>query len=171
MSAITEIEKRYQVTNLDLSLLLDKCTFQSEKRVVDVYLDTPDAAHYRNGVFIRIRDGKTIDVKFNPEHVQGGQGTDHVSCAEYSFTEPLSENDTDKFQALTKLVGLSQPNGATFQDFIAHNNLQEFLTLDKIRKTYTHENLTVVVDNVADFGTFLEVEIETSEDQIGRAHV
>lgn len=131
--------------------------------MVDVYFDTPEAQHYRNGVFIRIRNDKTLDVKFNPDHVQGSQGTDHVSCAEYSFIEPLSEADAKKLQALDNLVNLSQPDGTTFQDFLAHNNLQDFLTIDKIRKTYTHENLNVVVDEVANFGTFLEVEIEAPE--------
>ena len=61
-----EIELRYEVLDgVKLQPFIQKLTLLHTKRVFDVYLDTPGGDLRRRGIFVRIRDNKKLDIKFN----------------------------------------------------------------------------------------------------------
>lgn len=162
MSDYLEIEKKYQLLNTDIGMLTRKLTYVGERRVVDDYFDTTDGQFYQAGVFIRIRNQSSLDIKFNPGHLGKSNVSEHVSCHEYSFQEPFQETDKLLFKSLEGLIGIRQPSGRSFQSFLDINNLQFFIVIDKIRQTYTNASYTVVVDHIENLGTFLEVEYSGS---------
>jgi len=133
VSAHLEIEKKYHVLEADLGALLAKFDYVSEKQVVDEYFDTADGKFYRDGIFIRIRNQKTLDVKFNPAHLGRRNVTDHVSCSEYSFCEPFHDDDFNTFEELGRLIGTANPAGQTFASFLEPNQLVPLLYLSKFK--------------------------------------
>ena len=56
-----EMEKRFQVFQGDLDSFLKNKRFISSKTVIDEYLDTSDGLFYQEGIFIRVRNGKTLE--------------------------------------------------------------------------------------------------------------
>ncbi|MEN8236106.1 MAG: CYTH domain-containing protein [Pseudomonadota bacterium] len=158
MSAHLEIEKKYQIVETDLGPLLAQFEYVSEKRIIDEYFDTVDGKFYQEGIFIRIRNQKTLDVKFNPDHL-GQRGVhEHVFCAEYSFQEPFANQDFKTFEALGQLIGTQQPFSSSFSSFLKSNQLVILLLIDKIRKTYKQGHFALVIDAIAGLGTILEIE-------------
>ncbi len=166
MSAYIEIEKRYQLLGADISRLTRKLTYIGEKRVVDDYFDTIDGQFYQAGIFIRIRNLSSLDIKFNPDHLGKSNVSEHVSCHEYSFREPFQDSDGALFKSLEGLIGIPQPLENSFQSFMDTNNLHSFLVIDKIRQTYTNESYTIVIDHVKNLGVFMEVEYSGSQDEV-----
>lgn len=166
MSAYIEIEKRYQLLGTDISGLTRKLTYIGEKRVVDDYFDTIDGQFYQAGIFIRIRNLSSLDIKFNPDHLGKSNVSEHVSCHEYSFRKPFQDSDGVLFKSLEGLIGIRQPLENSFQSFMDTNNLHSFLVIDKIRQTYTNESYTIVIDHVKNLGVFMEVEYSGSQDEV-----
>lgn len=165
MSGYIEIEKKYQLLTTDIGELTRKLTYIAEKRVIDDYFDTPDGQFYQAGVFIRIRNQSSLDIKFNPDHLGNSNVSDHVSCHEYSFQEPFQESDKPLFKSLESLIGIRQPSERSFSSFVDTNNLQPLIVIDKIRQTYTNESYTIVVDHIENLGVFMEVEYSGSPDE------
>jgi adenylate cyclase class IV len=165
MSSYIEIEKKYQLLTTDIGELTRKLTYIDEKRVTDDYFDTPDGQFYQAGIFIRIRNQSSLDIKFNPDHLGKSNVSDHVSCHEYSFQEPFQESDEPLFKSLGSLIGIRQPSGKSFSSFVDTNNLHPLVVIDKIRQTYTNESYTVVVDHIENLGVFMEVEYSASSEE------
>ena len=84
-----EMEKRFQVKQADLNDFLENKKFISSKQVVDEYLDTSDGLFYQDGIFIRLRNGKSLDFKFNPDHLGANNVNEHVTCHEYNVALPF----------------------------------------------------------------------------------
>jgi adenylate cyclase class IV len=159
-----EIEKKYQLLSADIHELAEKLSYAGEKQVVDNYFDTLDGQFYQDGIFIRIRNQSSLDVKFNPDHLGKSNISEYASCHEYSFREPFQESDDLLFKNLGSLTRLCSPAGASFQSFLDANNLYPLLVIDKMRQTYTNELYTVVVDRVKNLGIFMEVEYSGPQD-------
>lgn len=163
MTGYLEIEKKYQVGNESLDCLLKHFEYDGEKRVVDEYFDTADGGWYQQGIFIRIRNGKSLDIKFNPDHLGNSDAIDHVSCHEYSFKEPFGSEEEKHLWTLKDLIGLSVEGVHSFESLIKSNNLQTLLVIDKVRKSYTNDQFTAVIDNIQGLGQFLEIEYSGPE--------
>jgi len=160
-----EIEKKYQLLCTDICELTKKLSYAGEHRVVDDYFDTIDGQFYQDGVFIRIRNQSSLDIKFNPDHLGKSNVSEHVSCHEYSFREPFQETDSPLFKSLESLINFRLPTGVSFQSFLDANNLRPFIAIDKIRQTYTNELYNVVVDHIKNLGVFMEVEYSGPQDE------
>ena len=167
MTGYLEIEKKYQIETESLEPLLKHFTYEGDIRVVDEYFDTPDGKWYQQGIFIRIRNGKSLDIKFNPDHLGKSEGTDgdHVSCHEYSFKEPFGDEEEKHLQTLKNLIRLAVEGVGSFESLIKSNKLQTLLVIDKIRKTYANKQFTAVIDTTQDLGQFLEIEYSGPEGQ------
>jgi adenylate cyclase class IV len=165
MPSYLEIEKKYQLLSTDIHELTRKFTYIGEKRVVDEYFDTIDGQFYQEGVFIRIRNQFSLDIKFNPDHLGKSNVSEHVSCHEYSFQEPFQESDGPLFRNLESLIQIHPPSGISFQSFLDANNLHPLIAIDKMRQTYTSELYTVVVDHIKNLGVFMEVEYSGPQDE------
>ena len=124
---------------------------------IDHYYDTVEGHYYQEGIFIRIRNHKSLDIKFNPDHLGKKSVQHHVVCHEYNFEEPFSEGKDDKWALLQTLTGLQKPSGTTFKSFLSENSLKPLLTLDKVRESYEKKPYIIDVDTIKDVGMFLEV--------------
>lgn len=158
MSNPIEMEKKFQVLNSNLDEFLKNKHFVSSKRVVDQYLDTPDGLFYQDGIFIRVRNEKSVDVKFNPDHLGVQNVTDHTVCHEYNVALPFESSSIHVFETLGKMISIKCPTPYTYDEFLGINNLETLVILDKNRKTYEDDMFIIAIDEFVDFGTFLELE-------------
>lgn len=153
-----EMEKKFRVLSNDLDSFLKSKKFISSKRVVDEYLDTPEGRFYKNGIYIRVRNQKSLDIKFNPEHLGALNVTRSTICHEYNISLPFDISSIQVFDPLEKMINLKCPNSYTFENFSITNNLKPIVVLDKNRSTYEDEMFIIAVDEFSDFGTFIEFE-------------
>ncbi len=163
MSNPIEMEKKFQVLHSNLDEFLKNKHFISSKRVVDQYLDTPGGLFYQDGIFIRVRNEKSLDVKFNPDHLGVKNVTDHTVCHEYNMALPFEFSSIHVFETLEKMIPIKCPTPYTYDEFLKVNNLQTLVTLDKNRKAYEDNTFIIAVDEFADFGTFLELEAKNND--------
>lgn len=154
-----EIEKKYRVLDRgQIEAFLKPLTSVSTGHLVDMYYDTPEGSYYQRGIFIRTRNNKTLDIKFNPEHLKGDKGKDHVVCSEYNFEIPLRSCSTQLFQDLVEMIGIKQPSVCSLEAFFLENDLAPLVTIDKSRKTYQNERCMIALDELDGFGAFIEFE-------------
>ncbi len=158
-----EIELRYQVLEpqqLDTFLAAFKKLHQ--KHDVDIYLDNPEAILYQRGIFVRIRNEKKLDIKFNRACLDNPELAMQDYCEEHSFALPLQEQDLEKFNELVASLGLKALSQADLDIFKSINNLDTHYIIDKNRASYKCDSFTIAIDEVADLGTFLEIELMAS---------
>src|SRR5690606_18640047 len=94
MSNVDEIETKFWVVDGNADVFTKDLMCGLETRVVDQYYDTFDGKYYQNGIYIRLRNNNSLDIKFNPEHLHveaSKTQLDHVFCHEYNFPVPFSE--------------------------------------------------------------------------------
>lgn len=162
MSNPIEMEKKFQVLHSNVDDFLKDKRFVSSKRVVDQYLDTPDGLFYQDGIFIRVRNEKSLDIKFNPDHLGVKNATDHTVCHEYNVALPFESSSIHVFETLGKMIPIKCPTPYTYNEFLRINNLEILVTLNKNRKTYEDDLFIIAIDEFADFGTFIELEAKNN---------
>jgi predicted adenylyl cyclase CyaB len=155
-----EIELRYEILEeSQIQNFIASLEFLNTKRVVDVYYDTEDASLLRQGIYIRVRDTRGIDFKFNRACMQDKALDLQAYCEEHSFAYPLQEDDLERFNKLSTELGLKTAEVADFSKFIAINNLLDHRAVDKIRSAYKAGDFIITLDCVKNLGSFLEIEI------------
>jgi adenylate cyclase class IV len=159
-----EVEFKFQVLEPEKVLFLEKLEFKGEKRVDDVYLDTKTADLFKRGIFIRIRNNKTLDFKFNPEQFDllPGEGI-HEQCMEYNFSLPLHENDLPKLNEVLGMLSLPSIAKADLHELRKQNQWIDSQVFNKTRKRYAKPPFEYCLDEVENFGTFLEIEATTQD--------
>ncbi len=162
MNSPVEMEKKFQVHGEGLKHFLKSKNFVSSKVIVDEYLDTPDGLFYQDGIFIRVRNGKSLDFKFNPNHLGAKGVNEHIVCHEYNVALPFDVSSCHVFETLQKMIQIKCPNPYTYDEFLKVNNLQTLLILNKNRTTYGDDIFIISVDEFADFGVFLELEVKNN---------
>ncbi len=159
-----EIELKFEIlAKTGLNQFLNQLQFKHKKRMVDIYLDTKDADLCKRGIWIRIRDSKRIDYKFNRACLVDPTLEMQPYCEEHAFAYPLIENDLERFHALNTELDLH--TGNSLEEFMQANDLIEHRKVDKERATYSNQEFTIVIDEVADLGTFLEIELIADSDR------
>lgn len=155
-----EIELRYEMLNPEqLRSFLAPFKKLHQKHDVDIYLDNAQALLYQKGIFIRIRNGKKLDIKFNRATLDNPDLAMQDYCEEHSFLLPLQEKDLVKLNELLMSLDLKPAAVADLEQFKAVNHFMEHYRVDKMRTSYKHDAFTLCVDKVADLGTFLEIEL------------
>lgn len=155
-----EIELRYQVLDQhQLLKFLAPLQHLQSKRDVDSYLDNPNADLYQKGIFIRIRNSKKLDIKFNRACLENPDLAIQDYCEEHSFCLPLQEDDLAKLNELLISLNLKPTAVADIEHVKAANNFGVHYTVDKTRTSYRCDSFTLCVDEVAELGTFLEIEL------------
>jgi predicted adenylyl cyclase CyaB len=155
-----EIELRFEILNSqELPTFTAALRPLGSKQVVDSYLDTQQADLIKKGVYVRIRDNKKVDIKFNRECLHNPDLELQPYCEEYTYLLPLQKHDLDSFNSIVKTIGLIPPSQASFDEFIQLNNLIHHRVVDKIRTSYVKDDFTIVIDEVAGLGSFLEIEL------------
>jgi predicted adenylyl cyclase CyaB len=155
-----EIELRYEVLKPE-QLVPFLASFEKlhQKHDVDIYLDNPQALLYQKGIFIRIRNGKKLDIKFNRATLDNPDLAIQDYCEEHSFPLPLQEKDLAQINELLVSLDLKPPAIADLAHLKSINSFIEHYRVDKLRTSYKHDSFTLCLDEVADLGTFLEIEL------------
>ena len=157
---MVEIELRYEVLDMtQLKKFLSPLKQLSCKHDVDIYFDSPTLRLYRKGIFVRTRNGKTVDIKFNRACLKDRTLAIQDHCEEYIFTLPLREPDRMRLNFVLLSLGLPLLRYADFMHFLEVNRFKEHYRVDKVRTSYQHELFTISVDEVTNLGTFLEIEL------------
>jgi adenylate cyclase class IV len=158
-----EIELKYQILDdAEISDFAKKLNFLSVNRVIDCYLDTIDADLFKKGIYIRVRDSKKVDIKFNSACLRDpGLGLQSY-CEEYSFNLPFSKEAITKINKVHAVLGLNIINHYDLESYKKANNLIDHRIVDKIRSSYNLDQFTIVIDDVNELGKFLEIEVMAS---------
>lgn len=158
-----EIELRYEVLKPEqLSPFLASFEKLHQKHDVDIYLDNPQALLYQKGIFIRIRNGKKLDIKFNRATLENPDLAIQDYCEEHSFALPLQEKDLNTLNELLVSLNLKSLAIADLEHLKAANGFGEHYRVDKLRTSYKHNSFTICIDEVKDLGIFLEIELMAS---------
>ncbi len=161
-----EIELRYEVLKPEqLSSFLASFEKLHQKHDVDVYLDNPQALLYQKGIFIRIRNEKKLDIKFNRACLDNPDLAIQDYCEEHSFALPLQEKNLSRINELLVSLQLQPSPIADLEELKKTNNFFEHYRVDKVRTSYSHNSFTIAVDEVVDLGTFLEIELMAQDTQ------
>jgi adenylate cyclase class IV len=154
-----EVEFRFQVTNeSEVRDFLNRLTFLKRISQNDVYYDTESGDFFKRGIFMRSRNGKALDFKFNLEDEENK----HEDCNERSFPLPISGSDLDGLKKVCDLLGLKAPDAADMEEFMRINSLREFVVIDKVREEFSDDEFVFCLDDVKGFGKFLEIEAMAS---------
>jgi predicted adenylyl cyclase CyaB len=165
MSNTIEIELRYKILDQkQIVSFLAAAQRLHTKRIIDVYVDTAERILWKQGIYIRIRNDKQLDIKFNRACLQDAtiQRLDH--CEEHRFALPL---ETAKLHILNELLTnlkLKMLPIADLQILKSFNGFETHYVIDKVRTFYTYKSFTIVIDEIKDLGTFLEIELMTNNE-------
>ncbi|HUW21444.1 MAG TPA: CYTH domain-containing protein [Candidatus Bathyarchaeia archaeon] len=167
MKKSIEIELKFEILDpSQIEHFLESLKFVLKKRIVDVYLDTPDANLFKQGIFIRIRNNKKLDFKFNPKHF-GGHGSYclHDHCQELSFALPLKTDAVAAANRICSVLGLKKIIDPNLAGLKQANHLIESVVIDKLRRSYQDSKFSYDLDDVKNLGLFLEIESLVSTDE------
>src|SRR5579872_6195429 len=124
----------------------------------DIYYDTSELALLRQAVFVRVRNDKQLECKFNEQLVK-----EHGQSTERSF--PLFPNPAmaEKMNALFARFLPDWRTASSVETAIKENGLTELARIDNRRDAYFGNDIYVSIDHVAGLGDFLEVEARSAE--------
>lgn len=146
-----ELELKYE-----LKKKIDLDRFGSFKEVEDIYYDTHDYQLLRNGNFLRIRNNKQLDFKLNANDLS------HLYCKETNFS--LNDESILGINEVLKSVGVMTTLNS-IEDL--SKNLEVLAPIKKKRYSYKLEDkVVIVIDEVENLGTFLEIEYDIDKDSI-----
>ena len=162
-----EIELRFEVLdNSKLDEFIKTLQLESKRRVLDLYLDTPCGRLIKRCIYIRLRDNRKIDVKFNRACLEDPTLELQAYCEEHTFHFPFTDNDWVRFNQLNIELGLVGSIEEDFEVYKKSNDFIEHRIVDKMRTTYSLQDLTIVVDEVVNLGTFLEIELMAEDEYL-----
>ena len=129
------------------------------KEVEDIYYDTEDYKLLRNGNFLRIRNGKQLDFKLSANDLT------HLYCNETNYL--LNDSNMEDISKVLNNVGVDVDLKCVDDLF---TNLEVLAPIKKKRASYNlEENVVMVIDEVEDLGTFLEIEYDLDAEKIDDA--
>ena len=159
-----EIELRFLVEKKEeVDSFIKELQPISTQRIIDHYYDTPTLTLSKRHAYIRIRNQETLNIKFNRATLADPTRARQAHHEEYDFQLPLKSKDLASFSQHVAQLGLLP--APTIDQFLKQNNLSISRTLDKIRASYKKEAYTIVLDEIATIGTFLEIEYLTDTSQ------
>lgn len=157
MTHVLEIEKKFIVTG-KIDTFLQESTYDTQLRIDDLYLDTESGLYYQKGVFIRIRNGQSLDIKFNPAHLNQNVVEYSIECHEYNLALPFTEGAAETLRAIQQYIDIQ--SAVQLEEFIKVNQLCELVRIDKTRTQYIREGILVAYDEIPGIGTLIEFEMQ-----------
>lgn len=151
-----EYEIKYQANRSMLSQVIEDLSYVGQKQQIDTYYDTPNYTLFLNAVFLRKRNDKVVDIKYNFDKTD----ISHLFCNETSFKFPLSEGAKNSFDVfLSQLIQPVKNDDDIFQKY----QLEEFVVINKSREIYQGNDIEVSFDIVENLGEFIEIEAKTEK--------
>ena len=155
-----EVELKFAVLDPEqVKVFLDRKKFIVVQRIRDVYLDTDQADLFKRGIFIRIRNDKKLDFKFNAkEFGKHGQYNLHDHHDEFSFRLPLTKKSVGQIEKICRILLLKPIVQPSVDVLKKTNNLIDSIVVDKKRRIYRDELFEYSFDEVKGLGIYLEIE-------------
>jgi len=151
-----EYEIKYQANRSMLSQVIEDLSYVGQKQQNDTYYDTLDYTLFLNAVFLRKRNDKVVDIKYNFDKTD----ISHLFCNETSFKLPLSEEAKNSFDVfLSQLIQPVKNDDDIFQKY----QLEKFVVVNKSREIYQGNDIEVSFDIVENLGEFIEIEAKTEK--------
>jgi adenylate cyclase class IV len=156
-----EVELKFQldpVSSAQLQEQLQQISFTGTVDNHDTYYDTPSFDLLQQAVFVRVRNERELQFKYNETADRA-----HIQSTERSFPLAL---DADAATHMNDLFTHFLPHwrpASSFAQAIDLNGLIELASIRNKRKMYTQDNMIVSVDEVEELGSFLEVEAQYEE--------
>jgi adenylate cyclase class IV len=166
MSRSIEVELKFEIIQpQQVAAFVHDMPVLEQKHIADVYLDTKAGDLFKKGIFIRIRNGKKFDIKFNKDEVHLGleDSVDHTHCDEVSSPLPLVAESLPAINEALEFLGMVPLATPSLDEFKAANKLVDSMIIDKERTSYDGGEFHIDVDTVKNLGTFLEIEKMTDE--------
>ena len=124
---------------------------------VDTYYDDVQRTLYRNGVFFRLRNELTVQIKAAPP----AAGTEHLWCNEFTMklNDPL-QNFGRLAEMLSAYKKPKSANPRSFTGLLESFSLTVLTAVRKYRMQYLLEGAELAIDHVTGLGLFAELEIK-----------
>jgi predicted adenylyl cyclase CyaB len=162
MRSDIEVELKFQILDEEqVRNFLNTLSSIDRRRIVDIYLDTENADLYKKGLFIRIRDSRILDFKYNLKDEE----RKHEHCEEHSFSLPLTIESLKEINKICKILSLVEIANPSLEEFKTGNNFICSVIIDKNRERYKDESFTFSLDDVKGLGKFLEIEAHTANEE------
>lgn len=156
-----EIELKCELSPQLLDRVREKTrdmTFNGIVHNQDIYYDTPVWDLLRRGVFVRVRNDKRVEFKFNE-----GLTPEHGQVHERVFPLTADPVQAKKIHTLFASFLPTWTPAASFVETIQQNGLVELVTIDNTRESFVSADFALSIDHVAGLGNFLEVETHCEE--------
>lgn len=155
-----EVELKFQVLDdAQIDKFLGGFQFVDKKRIVDIYLDTRGGDLYKRGIFVRVRDNKKLDFKFNLADFQNqNKLSRHEHCNEFSFSLPILEVSVAPINEISRILTMKEISNPDLEEFKNKNNLIDSMIIDKFRQRYSDGRFEYSFDDVKGLGKFIEIE-------------
>ena len=124
----------------------------------DMYYDTPTWDLLRRAVFVRVRNNRQVEFKFNEDITQ-----EHGQVHERVFPLEAYPTQADKATTLFAYFLPTWIAAASFEEAVKKNGLIELVSIDNTREAYVSEDIALSIDHVKGLGNFLEVETHCEE--------
>jgi adenylate cyclase class IV len=164
MKVAQEYEKKFQslfdITELANSLDI---TFEEGNGQVDMYFDTGNAELFLRGIFLRVRDSKSFQIKVNLDDLASGRSSGHTRCTEIETPLTFGRVERDSLRPIMRAVGLELGAAESCYELFERNDLLPSVNIDKRRSRSVQPWGYFYFDEVLDLGYFLEVEAGNAE--------
>ncbi len=156
-----ELELKYQLNpalSAQLQEQLQQMNFTGAIENYDIYYDTPAFDLLQQAVFVRVRNERELQFKYN----EAADRT-HTQSIERSFSLVPELDSVSSMNASFAHFLPHWRSADTFTEAIKRNKLIELASIRNKRRIYTQDNIIVSVDEVEELGSFLEVEAQSEE--------
>jgi len=156
-----EVELKFalpQQARTKLQAMLQSAEFIGIIHNVDIYYDTAAFDLLKQAVFVRIRNGSALQIKFN-EAIEKVHG----QVTERTF--PLSSylDHTEEMNNLFRKFLPAWDAATSFDEAIRINKLVELVQINNKREAYVSQGIHISLDHVEALGDFVEIEADYEE--------
>lgn len=155
---MVEVELKFRILPTDWPKIREKLgsmQFLGRSENDDTYYDTQGFDFLQQAVFVRVRNQRLLECKFNER-----ADLAHVQCTERVFPLEPELHQAEHMNALFRHFYPLWQDAMTVEEAIRKNNLCELACIKNTRKQYGSENLVACVDHVEGLGDYFELETQ-----------
>lgn len=158
----SKISSHHNINSIVSAIMNNKKYKKKHIKQRDIYFDNSKRDLFSKGVFVRSRDSKRLDIKYNPDLLD----TSHTGTDEYKCKLPLENTCHNRvIEFLSHFVSqkvcyLYESNHLTEQ-----LGLDNFVVISKERTEYRCHDICVFIDHIDSIGSFIEVEIYNEKEK------